>query len=466
MRLLSHPRALPLLVAAAFFMEFLDGTVIATALPQMSVSFGMRPVDLSIGMSAYLLTLAVFLPLSGFMADRFGARSVFSTAIVIFTLASIACGFSTGLWSFTAARVVQGIGGALMVPVGRLVVLRATAKKDLMSAIATLTWPALAAPILAPALGGFITTYASWRWIFFINVPLGLAALWVAWRIVPDGRAGESRRFDALGFALTGLCGLAFMSGTEVLGRDSVDVPLACGLLAASVGLGILAARHVLRHPAPILDLRALSIPSFAISILGGSLFRTAVSTMPFLLPLLFQIGFGYDAFHAGLIVLTLFIGNAGMKPMTSAVLRRFGFKATILGCGLLTTLAFLLCALVRADTPLPLVVLLLCCAGMARSMGFTALNTIAFADIEASRMSGANTLFNVVQQMGFGMGVALGAVALRIGEIWRPPGIDHATPGEFSIAFALVSLVALASCYDAIMLPADAGAHVARGSG
>ena len=174
MSFLFHPRTLPLLVAGAFFMEFLDGTVIATALPQMALSFGVRPVDLGIGMSAYLLTLAVFLPASGFMAERFGARNVFCAAIAIFTLASIACGLSTGLWSFAAARVVQGIGGAMMVPVGRLVVLRTTEKKDLVRAIATLTWPALAAPILAPPLGGFITTYASWRWIFFINVPLGL----------------------------------------------------------------------------------------------------------------------------------------------------------------------------------------------------------------------------------------------------------------------------------------------------
>lgn len=463
MPLLAHPRALPLLVAAAFFMEFLDGTVIATALPDMAKSFAMRPVDLSIGMSAYLLTLAVFLPLSGFMAERFGARTVFCAAIVIFTLASMACGLSPGLWSFTVARVVQGMGGALMVPVGRLVVLRTTAKKDLLSAIATLTWPALAAPILAPPLGGVITTYASWRWIFFINLPLGLLALWIAWRIVPDGRIGDKRRFDGVGFLLTGLCGLAFMSGTELVGRESIDWPFACGLLAASVALGLFAAWHVSRHPAPILDLRTLAIPSFAVSLLGGSLYRTACSAAPFLLPLLFQIGFGYDAFHAGLIVLTLFVGNAGMKPMTSAVLRRFGFRTTLLACSGLAALSFVLCALIRADTSLAIVVPILVFSGMVRSMGFTALNTIAFADIEAAQLSGANTLFNVVQQMGFGLGVAIGAVALRIGQIWRPPGADHATPLEFSVAFAIVGLVALASAIDAIRLPDDVGASVVR---
>ncbi len=464
MRFLSHPRALPLLVAAAFFMEFLDGTVIATALPQMAVSFGLRPVDLAIGMSAYLLTLAVCLPASGFMAERFGARDVFCAAIVIFTSASVACGFSTGLWTFTAARILQGVGGALMVPVGRLVVLRVTAKKDLMNAIATLTWPALAAPILAPPLGGFITTYASWRWIFFINLPLGLAALWIAWRIVPQERGGGKQRFDAVGFLLTGACGLAVMGGTELVGPETIVWLLVGVLLAASIAAGVLAGRHVLRHPTPILDLRTLAIPTFAVSLVGGSLFRTACSAMPFLLPLLFQIGFGYDAFHAGLMVLALFVGNAGIKPATSTVLRRFGFRTTLVACSLLATLAFLLCAMIRADTSMIVVLVVLCFGGMVRSMGFTALNTIAFADIESSRLGGANTLFNVVQQMGFGMGVAVGAVALRIGQIWRPAGTDHATPLEFSVAFGVVSLVALASSIDAFRLPANAGASVIQG--
>ncbi|HEX4766989.1 MAG TPA: MFS transporter [Lichenihabitans sp.] len=461
---LSHPRALPLLVAGAFFMEYLDGTVIATALPQMALSFGLRPVDVSLGMSAYLLTLAVFLPASGYMAERFGARRVFTSAVVVFTVASIACGVSIGLKTFVAARILQGVGGAMMVPVGRLVVLRTTAKKDLMSAVATLTWPALMAPILAPPLGGFLTAYASWRWIFFINVPLGLFGIWLALRLVPTERGGHSQRFDILGFVLTAFAVLALMGVTEIVGRDVIDWRLIGILLPASAFLGYLAVRHMRRSAAPILDLATLKVPSFAVSVVGGSLFRMAVSAIPFLLPLLFQVGFGLDAFHSGLLVLALFVGNVGIKPVTTPILRRFGFRATIVGNGLLTAGGILLCATLRPSTSVWLVVAILGFGGATRSMGLTAISTIAFADVEERRMNGANTLFNMLQQMSLGLGVALGSLCLRIAQLWRPPGAAHATPAEFSIAFGLVSLIALVAIADAIALPADAGAQVARG--
>ena len=445
-------------------MEFLDGTVIATALPQMAVSFGLRPVDLSLGMSAYLLTLAVFLPASGYVAERFGARTVFSAAIVVFTLASVACGVSVGLKTFVAARVLQGVGGAMMVPVGRLVVLRTTAKKDLMNAIAVLTWPALMAPILAPPLGGFLVTYASWRWIFFINVPLGIVGLWAALRLVPQARFGRSQRFDATGFALTGFAVLALMGASEIVGRERIDWRLVGLLVPVSALMGALALRHMRRTAAPILELDTLRVPSFSVAIMGGSLFRMAVSAVPFLLPLMFQVGFGFDAFRSGLLVLALFIGNVGIKPMTSPILRRFGFRATMVGNGLLAAASILLCATLRPLTPLWLVLTILCFGGATRSMGLTAINTIAFADVEETRMSGANTLFNMLQQMSLGLGVTLGAVSLRIAQLWRPASATHAVPLEFSIAFALVSLVALLAIVDAIALPADAGMEVARG--
>jgi len=447
MPLLDHPRTLPLLVAGAFFMEFLDGTVIATALPAMARTFDVRPVDLSVGVSAYLFTLALLLPASGWAAERFGTRQVFMTAVAVFTLASVACGLSTGLVSFTLARIVQGAGGALMVPVGRLAVLRVTAKSDLMRVIAILTWPALTAPIVAPPLGGLLTTYASWRWIFFINVPLGLLGLWLAWRVVPPGQGDERRRLDLRGLALTGLAVLAPMAGIELMGRETVDWPIVVALGLATITFAAIALRHIRRHADPILRLDGLKQRSFAICLLGGSLFRIAVS-----------------AVRSGLLVLALFVGNVAMKPLTSAILRRLGFRTVLAGDCCLTALAILGCAAIAPDTPLVLTLALLVLAGMTRSMGLTAINTLAFCDIAPAALSGANTLFNMFQQMSFGLGVAVGALALRAAEIWRPAGAAHATPFEFRIAFAIVSLVALGAAADALRLPADAGAEVARG--
>ncbi len=464
MSFLSHPRTLPLLVAGAFFMEFLDGTVIATALPAMARSFGVRPVDLSVGVSAYLFTLALLLPASGWAAERFGARRVFMTAVAVFTLASVACGFSTGLVGFTLARILQGAGGALMVPVGRLAVLRVTAKSDLMRVIAILTWPALTAPVIAPPLGGFIVTVASWRWIFFINLPLGLLALWLASRVVPPERGEGARKFDLVGFFLVGLALLALLTGVELLGREVVAWTAVAASGVVALVLGLLALRHLRRHPAPILRLDGFAVRSFDVSMVGGTLFRVAVGAVPFLLPLMFQIGFGLDAFRSGLLVLALFCGNVAMKPLTSAVLRRYGFRTVLISDALLAALAILGLAALAPGTPLPLTLLLLVLAGMTRSMGLTTINTLAFAEIAPAALSGANTLFNMFQQLGFGFGVALGALALRVAELWRPEGLAHATPFEFRIALGLVSLAAVAAAADAVRLPVDAGAEVARG--
>ena len=465
MSLLDHPRTLPLLVAGAFFMEFLDGTVIATALPAMARDFGLKPVDLSVGVSAYLFTLALLLPASGWAAERFGARRVFCAAVGVFTLASVACGLSTGLATFTLARIVQGAGGALMVPVGRLAVLRATPKPDLMRAMAILTWPALTAPVIAPPLGGLIVTAASWRWIFLINLPLGLFALWLAARVVPPERAGAPRRFDVLGFALVGLTLLALLAAVELMGREAVDWRLVGAFAAAAFALGVPALRHLRRHPAAILRLDGFAVRSFAVCMRGGTLFRVAVGAVPFLLPLTFQVGFGLDAFRSGLLVLALFLGNLGMKPLTTAVLQRFGFRRVLVGDAVLASVAILALAALSPATPLPVTLLLLAFAGATRSMGLTTINTLAFAEVAPDAMAGANTLFNMFQQLGFGFGVALGALALRLAELWRPAGALQATPAEFRIAFALVSVAGLAAALDALRLPADVGAEVARGS-
>ncbi|WGF86395.1 MFS transporter [Marinivivus vitaminiproducens] len=457
----GRANAIAYLVAGAFFMENLDATVIVTALPQMAESFGVQPVDLNIGVSAYLLTLAVLIPVSGWVADRFGARTVFGGAIVVFTLASILCGLSQSLGAFTAARILQGAAGAMMVPVGRLIVLRNTAKEDLIRTIATITWPALVAPVLGPPVGGFITTYASWHWIFFLNVPLGLIGLALAWRLIPAGGGGAARPFDGLGFVLTGLACFGLMYGLDLVSREDGAWPGALACLAVSLVLAVLAVRHARRAEHPMLDLWALRLRSFAVTIWGGSLFRMAINAVPFLLPLMFQIGFGLDAFQAGLLVLAVFAGNLTMKLVTTRVLRRFRFRTVLLVNGLLNALTLFACAFLTPATPFALIAALLFLSGLTRSMQFTALNTIAFADVPQPRMSGANTLFNVTQQMAMGLGIALGALALRLAGLLHDGPAGPTPLVDFQIAFVVVALVALLAVIDVVGLGRDAGDNV-----
>ena len=446
-----------LVVACAFFMEYLDGTVIATALPAMAADFGRPVVSLSLGISAYLLTLAVFIPLSGWVADRFGTRDVFAAAIAVFTGASMLCGLCDGLWPFVAARVLQGLGGAMMVPVGRLAVLRTTDKGALVGAIALLTWPALAAPVLGPPVGGLLTTYASWRWIFYLNVPIGLAAMALAWRLMPNLRADSRRPFDAPGFVLSGVSLAMLMEGFE-LASGAGPAWASPALLAAGAALGAVAVRHGLRAAHPLLDLPVLRVPTFAAVIAGGSVFRVTISTVPFLLPLLFQIGFGLNAFQSGLLVLATFMGNIGMKPFTTAVMRRWGFRNTAIATGVLASLSLAACALLYPSTPVPAIVVVLFAGGLTRSMQFTVLNTLAFADVPAPSMSGASTLASVAQQMAIGLGVALGAAALHLAALRHggPPDL-----ADFHLVFATVALLMLTGLPSFIRLPHAAGAEV-----
>ena len=449
-------RMVALLVAGAMFMEQLDGTVIATALPQMAGSFAVAAVDLNIGMSAYLLTLAVFIPASGWVADKFGGRTVFTWAIVTFTLASILCGLSQEFWQFIAARILQGVGGAMMVPTGRLIVLRNTEKQHLMRAIAYLTWPALSAPILGPPLGGLITAYASWRWIFLLNVPLGLLATVLALALIPNVRGQGRGPFDWLGFALTGLACAGLIYSLESVGRGHASWVAGSFMLALSLGVGALTVRHMLRTAHPLLDLQPFNVSTFMIAVRGGIAFRAAIAALPFLLPLLFQLVFGLDPFASGLLLLALFAGNLGMKPATSSVLNWFGFKTTLLVNGCIAIATILGCSLLTPDTPKSVIVPLLFVSGLARSMQFTTLNTLAFAGVPRAHMSGANTLFSMLNQMGSGLGIALGAVSLRVGALLHPAA-EAVNGRDFQIAFWVVAAFAMAAYLDFHRLAPDA---------
>ncbi len=451
-----------LLVAGAFFMEFLDGTVIATALPDMAKSFGVQAVDLNIGISAYLITLAVLIPASGWIADRFGARKVFTLALAIFTLASVLCGLATSVDQFVAMRVLQGMGGALMVPVGRLAVLRTTPKHLLITAIATLTWPALVAPIIGPPLGGFITSYANWRWIFFINVPLGLIAIVLALRIIPDISKETRRPFDTPGFIATSVAMVSLVCAMEMMGAQQVNTTLTLALVATGVVTLIYALRHFRRARWPMIRLDALQVPTFRVTMYGGSLFRASISAVPFLLPLLFQVGFGMDAFHSGLLVLAVFVGNLTIKPATTPLLRGLGFKKLLLINGALNVLALLACAFLTPQTPVWVIMLVLYLGGVFRSIQFTAISTLAFADVPSPQMSYANTLFSTATQLAVGLGITLGAIGIRIGELCSEMLGLEALPGiSFRLAFVAIALVCLLGMFDTLRLVKDAGSAV-----
>jgi EmrB/QacA subfamily drug resistance transporter len=446
-------------VAGAFFMENLDGTIIATAAPKMAQSFDVAPVELNVVITAYLLTLAVLIPVSGWVADRVGARTVFAVAIVVFTAASGLCALSTGLHELTATRVLQGAGGAMMVPVGRLVVLRSTDRADLIDAIAYLTWPALAAPLVAPALGGALATYASWRWIFVINLPLGLVALIVALRIVPNVRETSSTPLDWAGFALTGVGLGALVLGLEPLTGSHVSWSTVTVLLTVSVGSLALAVRHLRRSRHPLLNLAYLRIPTFRLAMLGGSLFRLAIGAVPFLLPLMFQTEFGWSPVKSGLVVIAVFCGNIVVKPLTGPLLRRYGFRTLLLATGAASSVTLALCALVTASTPLVLVVPLLFVSGALRSVGFTAYNTIAFADVAPIEMGQANTLAATTQQLTMGLGVALGALAVRAGgPVSSLIGVSRTGHGPFAVAFVLIGVVAGLAVIDTALVPTGSG--------
>ncbi|MFQ1176990.1 MFS transporter [Klebsiella pneumoniae] len=453
-----------LLVAGAFFMEFLDGTVIATALPDMARDFGVTAVELNIGISAYLITLAVLIPASGWIADRFGARAIFTLALAIFTLASVFYGLSTEVHIFVAMRILQGVGGALMVPVGRLAVLRTTPKHQLIKAIATLTWPALVAPIIGPPLGGFITRYASWHWIFFINVPLGLAAIILSLRIIPDIRETERRSFDLSGFITTSVAMVSLVTAMERLGDRQPQIWPTLALAALGFGCLLYSIRHFRRAAAPMVRLDALQVPTFRVTMYGGSLFRASISAVPFLLPLLFQVGFGMDPFHSGLLVLAVFVGNLTIKPATTPLIRWLGFRRLLLINGALNVCSLLACALLTPQTPVWAIMLILYLGGVFRSIQFTGVSTLAFADVPAAQMSDANTLFSTASQLAVGLGITLGAIGIRLGEqvgdwlhLSTVPGI------AFRLSFVFIALICLVGMIDSLHLTKTAGSSVSE---
>ena len=459
-------RPLAVLVAGAFFMENLDATIIAPAAPAIAADLGVQPAQINLAMTAYLLTVAVLIPASGWLADRFGAKAVFTLAISVFTLASVGCAVAPTLGVLTAARVAQGIGGAMMVPVGRLVVLRTTDKSELIKAIAYLTWPALIAPVLAPPLGGLLSEFASWRWIFLINVPLGVAGVVLARRLVPDVRAEHPRRLDARGFALTAVGVALLVIGLEEIGTGQIGSRPTVAAVAITLGTAalVLAADvgYLLRARHPLLDLRTLRIHSLRAAVAGGTVFRLVISAIPFLLPLLFQLGFGWSAAAAGGVVIALFAGNVGIKPLTTPLMRGLGIRTVLLIALTMSIAGLVAIAFLQATTPLTVIVVVLAVSGVFRSVGFSAYNSVAFADVPAERMTHANTLHATLQELGAGLGIAVGALLVRLGDpVGEALGLadDPATP--YRVAFVLLGVIMLVPLVEALLLPPTAGRAV-----
>jgi EmrB/QacA subfamily drug resistance transporter len=455
----SSGRAAPLIVAVSLFMENMDSTVIATSLPAIARDIGTSPLALKLAITSYLLSLAIFIPASGWAADRFGARNVFRLAIGVFVLGSIGCALSHSIDQFVAARIFQGIGGAMMTPVGRLIVVRSIDKEALLNAMSLLTIPALIGPICGPPLGGFITTYASWHWIFIINVPIGLLGIVLATRFIPDVRTEYPYPFDLIGFMLSalGIGGLAF--GLSVMGLAFLPESAVAALLGVGAVCSLAYVFYAQRATAPILDLKLLNLPTFRASIFGGFLFRLGIGAMPFLLPLLLQLGFNLSPFQSGLITFTGAVGSMFMKAAAVSILKRLGYRNVLLynsfiGAGFLAA-----CAAFAPGIPFALMIAVLLVGGFFRSLQFTSINTLAYAEVDPPLMSRATAMAAAAQQLSLSTGVAVGALVVEF--MLRFNHGAAISAAEFPPAFLTVGALTATAALVFMRLSPDAGAQL-----
>jgi EmrB/QacA subfamily drug resistance transporter len=455
----ASPHTVLLIVASAMFMEQLDGTVLATALPTMARSFNADPLHMNVALTSYLLTLAMFIPASGRIADRFGSRSTFRAAIALFTLGSVLCAQAPTLWALVAARMLQGAGGAMMSPVGRLVMLRVVSKAELVRAMAWLMVPATIGPIVGPPVGGFLVTYLSWHWIFYINVPIGIAGIVLVTLFIDEMKEPTRTKFDLLGLVLSGTALACLMFGIEVASRGVGSTLIVVALLGVGGASGTLYWFHAKRVLRPMLDFRLLRITTFRMSLLCGSLSRIAVGAMPFLLPMMFQLGFGMSAAQSGLVTFVSSIGSLAMRACGPWFLERLGFRAVLTWIGALATVMAGLSAAFRPNWPLPLIYVVLVVNGFFQSLQFMAYNTIAYADVSREDMSAATSFYTTFQQMSLTLGIAVSAAALAA----SLSVTHHAQPmlGDFSSAFVFVAAVSMLAPLLATRLDPGAGAEL-----
>lgn len=437
-----------LVVAIAFFMQFLDTTAVNTAIPAMADAFGTDVVHLSTGVTSYLMALAIFIPVSGWIADRFGTRKVFCGAIAFFILSSTLCGTSQNLLQFVIYRIMQGMAGAMMSPVGRLAVLKVTPKEELPTAMNYITVPALVAPIVGPLVGGYLTTFWSWRWIFYLNVPVSIVCILLAWHYIPEegkhrrGKTAVGKPFDWFGFLSSGAALAGFMYGVELFSKTNVSYGVALSVVIGSLSLLLLNVWYAKRTVAPLIDYSVMRVRTYSITIWVGSVSRIVIGAFPYLVPLMFQEGFGLSSFESGLLFLSTMAGNLSMKSATVWIIRRFKFRNVLSVNGFLVALFTAFTALLLPDTPVWIVVVTLFCTGLVRSMQFSSLTTLAFADIAERKMTAANTLYSTIQQLSTGMGIAAGAVALRFANMIDGGEAGRYTVADFRLAFLFIAAI------------------------
>lgn len=448
-------RTIPLILAVALFMENMDSTVIATSLPAIAIDIQTSPVALKLALTAYLVSLAVFIPISGWMADRFGAKNVFRAAIAVFIVGSVACAVSNSLPAFVVSRFLQGIGGAMMTPVGRLVLVRATPKSELVAAMSWLSIPALVGPLVGPPVGGFITTYFTWHWIFLINVPIGLIGIWLATRFLPDTESAQTPPLDFTGFVLSGLAASGIVFGLSVVSLPAL--PPIAGFLTVAVGLmsAGLYLLHARRAENPLLALELFRNQVFRSSVLGGGLFRIGIGAVPFLLPLMFQIGFGLTPFQSGMITFVAAIGAIGMKFVSALIFRVAGFRRVLISGSLIAAASIAINGLFTPDTPYLLILAALLAGGFIRSMFFTGINALAYAEISTADTSKATPIAAVFQQLSIALGVALAGGVLEVSTAIHGGPL---TLADFHIAFFIVAAVSAAASLSFLRLAPDAG--------
>ncbi|MBZ9654158.1 DHA2 family efflux MFS transporter permease subunit [Phyllobacterium lublinensis] len=451
-------RIVPLVLAVALFMENMDSTVISTSLPAIAADIGSSPIALKLALTAYLVSLAVFIPISGWMADRFGAKNVFRAAIVVFILGSIACAASNSLLAFVVSRSLQGIGGAMMTPIARLVLVRSTPRNELVGAMAWLTMPALIGPLLGPPVGGFITTYFTWHWIFLINVPIGIVGIWIATRYLPAVETLIQRPLDVTGFFLSGIAASGVVFGLSVVSLPALPTWVGISTLAVGIVSTVLYLLHARRTAAPLLALDLFRNQVFRASIIGGSVFRIGVGALPFLLPLMFQIGFGLTPFQSGLITFVSALGAMSMKLVTTWFYQRTGFRNSLMYGSVLAAALIAVNGFFTPATPYWLMVLLLLAGGFFRSLFFTGINALTYADVPNEQTSLATPISSVAQQVSIALGVALAGGILEVSTT------IHGGPlqlSDFHIAFFIVAAVSGLACLWFWGLKPDAGAEV-----